>query len=69
MVGNSENNAVPPTVIAQKIYDCLVQKKSSTRHIVAKKKMIMKLVKYVFPDRFLDKQLTKSFKKKVGVED
>ncbi|MFT5386866.1 MAG: NAD(P)-dependent dehydrogenase (short-subunit alcohol dehydrogenase family) [Saprospiraceae bacterium] len=69
MVDNSEKNGVPPDDVAQKIYTSVVAKKPSTRYIVAKKKMVMKLVKYVFSDRFLDKQLTKSFKRKVKEKD
>jgi short-subunit dehydrogenase len=64
MVGKSEKNGVPAGDVAAKIYDSLVQKKPSSRYIIAKNKMIMKLVKHILPHRFIDKQLTKNFKSK-----
>jgi len=64
MVTKTEKNAVPALDVAQKIHSVLVQKNPATRHIIAKKKMIMTLVKHIFPDRFLDRQITKPFKKK-----
>lgn len=65
MVGGSEKNAVPPLQVAEKVLSALIQRKPATRYIIAKKKMIMRLVKHVFTDRFLDKQTTKSFKSKI----
>lgn len=65
LVSNSEKNAVPPIQVAEKVYEALTKKKPAIRSIIAKKKMVMRLVKYVLTDRFLDKQLTKSFKAKV----
>ena len=64
MVGKSEKNGVPPENVATKIYNSLIQNNPSSRYIVAKNKMMMKLVKYILPHRFIDKQLTKNFKSK-----
>lgn len=64
MVGNSEKNGVPPLEVAQKICESLVHKSPDSRYIVAKNKRLMQLVKYILPHRFVDKQLTKTFKGK-----
>ncbi len=64
LIKNSEKNAIPPTEIANLIYKRINQSKPPTRSIIAKQKTIMKLVKYILPDRLIDKQLTKSFKAK-----
>ncbi len=66
MVENSERNVLAPIEIARTIHTVIKKKRPATRHIIAKNKFVMKLVKYVFSDRFIDKQLSKSFKKKVG---
>lgn len=65
MVGNSERNAVPPIEVAEKVYAAIVQSKPPTRSIIAKKKMVMRLVKYILPDRFIDKQVTKGWQAKM----
>lgn len=66
MIHNSEKNGLPAVEVAKLIHNCLKKDKPATRHIIAKKKMIMRLVKYVLPDRFLDKQITKGWKEKMS---
>lgn len=69
MVNQSEVNAIPATEIAKKTHQLLLKKQPATRQIIAKQKWLMRMVKYVLSDRFLDKQLTKSFKKQLSIEE
>lgn len=66
MVEKTELNGVPPLKVAKVIYKALNNQNPASRYIVAKKKMIMTLVKYILPHRFVDKQLTKSFREKAN---
>ncbi len=67
VIQSTEKNGLPAEDIAKLLDKCLQKDKPATRHIIAKKHFMMWMVKYLLPDRFLDKQLTKGWKKRLGL--
>jgi NAD(P)-dependent dehydrogenase (short-subunit alcohol dehydrogenase family) len=65
MIKNSEKNGLPAKDIAMLLHRILEKARPATRHIIAKKKFVMWMVKHILPDRFLDGKLTEGWKEKL----